>query len=90
VQQPEAAAVPAWAAGVRQQERRWCGLGGELLPVEAAVRPSEAPDAREAALPSAALWVFRRDRLRRPARPARPPAAVRLALAMGRLPIASP
>jgi len=57
-----------------------------------AVRQREAPDVqvvqRRAALPSAALWVFHRGQLRRPARPAPQPAA-RFARAMERLRTAS-
>jgi len=79
------AAVPRQVAAgpVRQREARGAA---EVLP------PAAAPDVRvvrrRAALPSAVLWVFHRDQLRRPARPAPQPAA-RFARAMERLRTAS-
>jgi len=98
-----AAVVPTWAEGVQQPEAGGgAGLARGLRQQEEAVVPAwaggaaagggggaavGAPDAREARCLRRRFGFFRRDRLRRPARPARPPAAVRLALAMGRLPL---
>jgi hypothetical protein len=79
------AAVPRQvAAAVRQREGR--GAAEVLLQVAA---PDVRVVQRWAALPSAVLWAFLRDQVRRPARPAPQPAA-RFARAMERLRIASP
>jgi hypothetical protein len=79
------AAVPRQVAAgaVRQREAR--GAAEVLL---RAAAPDVRVVQRRAALPSAALWVFHRGQLRRPARPAPQPAA-RFARAMERLRIAS-
>ena len=79
------AAVPRQVAAgaVRQREAR--GAAEVLL---RAAAPDVRVVQRRAALPSAALWVFRQGQLRRPARPAPQPAA-RFARAMERLRTAS-
>jgi hypothetical protein len=79
------AAVPRQVAAgaVRQREAR--GAAEVLL---RAAAPDVQVVQRRAALPSAALWVFHRGQLRRPARPAPQPAA-RFARAMERLRTAS-
>ena len=79
------AAVPRQVAAgaVRQREAR--GAAEVLL---RAAAPDVQVVQRRAALPSAALWVFHRGQLRRPARPA-PQPAVRFARAMERLRTAS-
>ena len=66
------AAVPRQVAAgaVRQREAR--GAAEVLL---RAAAPDVRVVQRRAALPSAALWVFRQGQLRRPARPAPQPAA---------------
>jgi hypothetical protein len=87
--QQEAASVEATvprqvaAGAVRQREAR--GAAEVLL---RAAAPDVRVVQRRAALPSAALWVFHRGQLRRPARPAPQPAA-RFARAMERLRIGS-
>jgi hypothetical protein len=80
-QQGAAASVEAGA--VRQRGAR--GAAEVLL---RAAAPDVRGVQRRAALPSAALWVFHRGQLRRPARPAPQPAA-RFARAMERLRTAS-
>jgi hypothetical protein len=72
------------AAAVRQREGR-----GAAEVLQQAAAPDVRVVQRWAALPSAVLWAFLRDQVRRPARPAPQPAA-RFARAMERLRIASP
>ena len=77
---PQQEAV-AWDAAEEPQQEAAASVEAAVPRQVAAgaVRQREAPDVqvvqRRAALPSAALWVFHRGQLRRPARPAPQPAA---------------
>ena len=76
---PQQEAVAWDAAEEPQQEAASVEAAVPRQVAAGAVRQREAPDVqvvqRRAALPSAALWVFHRGQLRRPARPAPQPAA---------------